>query len=154
MLRYFWRDANEELGATFFPETVTFLPVPPESLNEQMLTRVCSFTGKLADAKTAGLLFPSEPDTTAKLKRVVNPDDYYPFGSQRRGEQGSPVVRACVGPDGALLREPVITDSSGYPALDDAAIKVAKGNRYSAGTKDGAALPESCIKYKVKFSSR
>src|SRR5262245_54408485 len=87
----------------------------------------------------------------AKMTRPVNPDDYYPPGSIRREEQGSPVVQACVGPSGKLLREPVVTDTSGFPDLDGAAIKVAKATRYAAGTENGTALPESCIKFKVKF---
>src|SRR5262245_17001519 len=87
----------------------------------------------------------------AKMTRPVNPDDYYPPGSIRREEQGSPVVQACVGPSGKLLREPVVTDTSGFPDLDGAAIKVAKATRYAAGTEGGTALAESCIKFKVKF---
>jgi len=87
----------------------------------------------------------------AKMTRPVNPDDYYPPGSIRREEQGSPVVQACVGPTGKLVREPVITDTSGFPDLDSAAIKVARATRYGPGTENGTALPESCIKFKVKF---
>jgi protein TonB len=87
----------------------------------------------------------------AKMTRPVNPDDYYPPGSIRREEQGSPVVQACVGPNGRLLREPVVTDTSGFPDLDGAAVKVAKATRFAAGTENGTALPESCIKFKVKF---
>jgi TonB family protein len=85
------------------------------------------------------------------MSRMANPDDYYPPGSIRREEQGSPVVQACVGPNGKLLREPVVTDTSGFPDLDGAAIKVAKANRYSPASEGGSALPESCIKFKVKF---
>jgi protein TonB len=87
----------------------------------------------------------------AKMARAANPDDYYPPGSIRREEQGSPVVQACVGPNGRLLREPVVTDTSGFPDLDGAAIKVAKANRYTAAMENGSAVPESCIKFKVKF---
>jgi protein TonB len=87
----------------------------------------------------------------AKMSRMANPDDYYPPGSIRREEQGSPVVQACVGPNGRLLREPVVTDTSGFPDLDGAAIKVAKANRYTAAMENGTAVPESCIKFKVKF---
>jgi protein TonB len=89
--------------------------------------------------------------TPAKMTRPANPDDYYPPGSIRREEQGSPVVQACVGPGGKLLREPVVTDTSGFPDLDAAAVKVARATRYAAGTEGGSALPESCIKFKVKF---
>jgi TonB family protein len=88
----------------------------------------------------------------ARMTRAANPDDYYPPGSVRREEQGSPVVKVCVGPSGKLLREPVVTDTSGFPDLDLAAIKVAKDTRYAAGTENGTALPESCIRFKVKFT--
>src|SRR6478735_4005151 len=94
---------------------------------------------------------PRAAGTPAKMTRPANPDDYYPPGSIRREEQGSPVVQACVGPKGTLLREPVVTDTSGFPDLDMAAIKVAKATRYAPGTDAGSALPESCIKFKVKF---
>jgi protein TonB len=94
---------------------------------------------------------PRVAGSPAKMTRPVNPDDYYPPGSIRREEQGSPVVQACVGPNGRLLREPVVTDTSGFPDLDGAAIKVAKATRYGPGTENGSALPESCIKFKVKF---
>jgi protein TonB len=95
---------------------------------------------------------PRVAGTPAKMTRPVNPDDYYPPGSIRREEQGSPVVQACVGPNGRLVRDPVVTDTSGFPDLDSAAVKVAKATRYAAGTGEGGtAVPESCIKFKVKF---
>ena len=87
----------------------------------------------------------------AKLSRTANPDDFYPPGSIRREEQGAPVVQACVGPTGKLLRDPVVTDTSGFPDLDSAAVKVARANRYSPAQENGSAMPESCIKFKVKF---
>jgi hypothetical protein len=60
-------------------------------------------------------------------------------------------VQACVAANGRLAREPVVTDTSGFPELDAAAIKVAKASRYTAATEGGTALPESCVKFKVKF---
>jgi outer membrane biosynthesis protein TonB len=44
-----------------------------------------------------------------------------------------------------------VTDTSGFPDLDAAAIKVAKATRYAAGTDKGSPMPESCIKFRVKF---
>jgi hypothetical protein len=41
--------------------------------------------------------------------------------------------------------------TSGFPDLDAAAINVAKATRYAAATENGSPLPESCIKFKVKF---
>ena len=94
---------------------------------------------------------PRVAGTPARMKSAVDPDQYYPPGAKRREEQGSPVVQACVGPTGRLLREPVITETSGFPELDGAAVKVAKQNRYSPAMEGGTALPESCVKFKVKF---
>jgi len=94
---------------------------------------------------------PRAAGSPAKMTRPVNPDDYYPPGSIRREEQGSPVVQACVGPKGQLLRDPVVTDTSGFPDLDGAAVKVARATKYAACTDGGSALAESCIKFKVKF---
>jgi TonB family protein len=87
----------------------------------------------------------------ARIKRLANPDDFYPQGSKGRGERGSPVVKVCVGPSGALLREPELAETSGYPELDGAAIKAAMAMRYAPAVENGTALPESCIKYKIKF---
>jgi outer membrane biosynthesis protein TonB len=61
------------------------------------------------------------------------------------------VVQACVGSNGRLLRDPVVTETSGYPELDTAAIQVAKNSRYIAATEGGSAVDESCVKFKVKF---
>jgi TonB family protein len=90
-------------------------------------------------------------DVSARMVRPVSPADYYPASSKRRKEQGSPVVQACVGPTSELLREPVIVESSGFPDLDAAAVKVAKATRYAAGMANKTPLPESCIKFKIKF---
>ena len=94
---------------------------------------------------------PRVAGTAAKMKSAVDPDQYYPPGAKRREEQGSPVVQACVGANGRLVREPVVTETSGFPELDGAAVKVAKANRYTPGTENGAAVAESCVKFKVKF---
>ena len=94
---------------------------------------------------------PRVAGSAAKMKAMADPDQYYPPGAKRREEQGSPVVQACVGANGRLVREPVVTETSGFPELDGAAVKVAKANRYSPATEGGTALPESCVKFKVKF---
>ena len=94
---------------------------------------------------------PRVAGSAAKMKSAADPDQFYPPGAKRREEQGSPVVQACVGANGRLVREPVVTETSGFPELDGAAVKVAKANRYSPATEGGTALPESCVKFKVKF---
>ena len=94
---------------------------------------------------------PRAAGTPAKMKSTADPDQFYPPGAKRREEQGSPVVMACVGASGKLVREPVVTDTSGFPELDGAAVKVAKANRYLPGTDGGQPMAESCVKFKVKF---
>jgi TonB family protein len=115
-----------------------FKEVAPASLGGLLLQSVCATE---AESKV-GL---------ATIKHIVNPDDYYPSESRRRGEQGAPVVKACVGQSGQLLREPEIADTSGFPDLDGAAVKAAKAMRFAPAVQDGAAVAESCIKFKVKF---
>ena len=152
VMRFYWKSADDKPGGYFYHALLTFRAVSPETLDEQMLETVCNFAGDFADAEAARLHLPGEEAKKAKVTRVANADAYYPLGSIRRGEQGAPIVQVCVGPRGALLREPVVTDTSGFPDLDEAAIKVAKANGYAAGTEHGKALPESCIKFKVKFA--
>jgi protein TonB len=94
---------------------------------------------------------PRVAGSPARMTRGVDVDQYYPPGAKRREEQGAPVVQACVGPNGRLVRDPVVTETSGFPELDAAAVKVAKAGRFTPGTENGTALPESCIKFKVKF---
>lgn len=135
---------------------ITYREVPPDSVGELMLNAVCGWElpRETVDAKSATpqAADPARVRAYAKMVRPVSPADYYPPASIRRGEQGSPIVQACVGPDGRLLREPVVTDTSGFPDLDAAAIKVAKATRYAAAMENGTALPESCIKFKVMFA--
>jgi len=76
--------------------------------------------------------------TPAKMVRPVNPDNYYPRNSLRNGEAGSPVVQACVDKGGKLIRQPVVTQTSGYPNLDAAALRVARDTRYAAGVENGS----------------
>jgi TonB family protein len=118
-----------------------FREVAPQSIGGLMLEAVCGSSTTDVQPKP-GL---------ARVTHVVNPDDYYPSAAKRRGEQGSPIVKVCVAPSGALLREPEITGTSGFPDLDRAAIKAAKAMRFAGAVEDGTAAPESCVKFKVKF---
>jgi TonB family protein len=142
---------------------VAYREVPPESLAELMLNAVCEWKlpGDADDVKPAKLQAPdaatdtatdeSQIDPPAKMTQAANPNFYYPGRSIRALEEGSPIVKACVGPKGALLRQPEVTESSGFPDLDAAAVRVAKATKYAAATENGAPLPESCVKFKVKF---
>jgi TonB family protein len=124
------------------PGALKFQAVAPQSIGGLLLQAVCASSRSESQPITA----------LAKVKSLVNPDDYYPSTSRRRGEQGSPVVKVCVGPSGKKLREPELTDTSGFPDLDAAAVKVAKAMGFAPAVENGAALPESCIKFMVKFA--
>ena len=64
--------------------------------------------------------------------------------------QGTPIVEACVDADGKLVSARIF-ESSGYPQLDEAALKIARANKYSPGTETGKKMKLSCVKFKVKF---
>ncbi len=133
---------NQVVGKVEVPGyALKFRAVQPGTASEKLFETVCNWD-KVIEEKAGA---PSQ------VTRAANPIDYYPAGSVRRQEQGTPVIQACVGADSQLLREPIVTDTSGFPDLDAAAIKVAKATRYAAGTENGKPLPESCIRFKVKF---
>jgi protein TonB len=77
-------------------------------------------------------------------------EDYYPAASKRLGEEGSPTVKVCVGPNGKLTEEPSIAGSSGSARLDEGAVKLAKAGRYTPGTVDGQPTTD-CFSFRVKF---
>lgn len=127
------------------PEALSFRKVSSGTVDEQMLEAVCS---------SESVRSREALEEQAKITRPVRPRDYYPPGSVRRGEQGTPTVKACVDSTGKLLREPAVTVSSGFRELDDAAIQIAKDSRYMPGTRNGTALPESCVEVPVTFAQR
>jgi periplasmic protein TonB len=77
-------------------------------------------------------------------------EDYYPAASKRLGEEGSPTVKVCIGPNGKLTEDPTIATSSGSARLDEGAVKLAKAGRYVAGSVDGAPTTD-CLNFRVKF---
>jgi TonB family protein len=81
-----------------------------------------------------------------------NTSDYYPPDSQRMGEGGDVVVRACVGKNGFLLAPPVVRRSSGSPRLDAAALKLAGdgSGKYVPATVDGMPV-DAWVTFKVTF---
>lgn len=151
VMRYFWDDADGRQGGYHYHSVLTFLRLASGSLDERMLETACNFTGEFADADAAKLQLPRHH---ARFLRPVNPDDYYPASSVRRGEEGAPIVQVCVGPDGKLLREPEILKSSGFPDLDAGATRAAKAATYAADTVNGAPVAESCLEYQIKFALR
>ena len=88
--------------------------------------------------------------TKAGIARAPSPQDYYPAASKRRGEQGAIVLRAHVAPTSCATEFAVIV-SSGYPSLDQAALKVAEASTFVAASENGQSL-EGYLTFKVKFT--
>ncbi|MDR2214561.1 MAG: energy transducer TonB [Nevskiaceae bacterium] len=61
--------------------------------------------------------------------------DYYPPTSSRLGEEGLVKVKICVGTNGRVSSAEV-AESSGFPRLDDAGVKVAKLYRFNPVTRE------------------
>ncbi len=77
----------------------------------------------------------TRPAINPKLTRPAN--DFYPSGSRNDKEEGFVVVKCNVGLDGKCTN-PSVDTSSGFPRLDEAAIKYAtQGVRFVPGTEDG-----------------
>jgi TonB family protein len=87
------------------------------------------------------------------VKTVRQPDcgeDYYPAQALRLNQQGSAVVRLCIGPNNKIDGPIELVTSSGFPALDEAAGKCMAAGTYKAGTVEGKPA-RSCKDYKVTF---
>ena len=87
------------------------------------------------------------------IKTVRQPDcgeDYYPAQSLRLGQAGSVVVRFCVGANNKMDGPIEVLTSSGFPALDEAAVKCLAAGSYKAGTVEGKPT-RTCKDIKVTF---
>jgi protein TonB len=78
-----------------------------------------------ADARTKGV--------SGLLAESAGIRPYYPLGARLRGEEGIVKVEVCVDPRGEVL-DCAVAESSGYTALDNAALKAVKHAHFvSAG---------------------
>jgi protein TonB len=73
-----------------------------------------------------------------------NPAPVYPLMSRRRGEHGSVMVRVQVGADGAAQHVEV-SQSCGYPRLDEAALKAVRAWRFVPARRGNEAVSASVI---------
>jgi protein TonB len=86
------------------------------------------------------------------MKQISQPDisDYYPESSRRAGEEGRTMVKVCVNAAGKIESAEIQT-TSGFPALDQAAVKLAKASRFKPATQEGKPI-STCAPLPVKFS--
>jgi protein TonB len=88
--------------------------------------------------------------TSAKLTSQPDISDYYPETSRRAGEEGRATIKVCLSTAGKIDSADVQT-SAGFPALDVAAVKLAKASRFKPATQEGKPIA-SCVSLPVKFT--
>jgi periplasmic protein TonB len=99
---------------------------------------------------------PPAPVRTTPLSAIQNDfpstDQYYPDASRRLGEQGTALVKLCIGAGGRVIGDPAITRSSGSSRLDEAAVRYAKATsgHFNPATRNGQAITE-CVSLPIKF---
>jgi periplasmic protein TonB len=93
---------------------------------------------------------PPQPGTPIRPVSMPASEDYYPSSAKIAGQEGRPMVSLCIAANGKLESADV-AESSGFPALDEAAVRLAKAGRYKPATENGQAI-RACARLPVKFS--
>jgi periplasmic protein TonB len=137
-----------ELPPVEVPPPVVDISIPVESTT----TALSNVTDKPAPPPAPAVAAP-----TVRTALKVNPrssqpnvDDYYPETSRRLEEEGVAKIRACVGSNGKV-KTATLEDSSGFPRLDEAGIKVAKLLRFTPPTVNGQAVDDECGTVPIRF---
>ena len=82
------------------------------------------------------------PEDDPPVPLNANTPARYPSALLRAGIEGTVVVRMYVDEHGALVRDSIrIAESSGYPALDSAALAAAQKLRFAPALHDGKPVP-------------
>jgi protein TonB len=81
----------------------------------------------------------------------MNPVPTYPASARRREQQGTVTLKVQVGADGSVVRAEV-AESSGYEALDDAALQSVRARwRFVPARRAGVAF-ESWVLVPIRFA--
>ena len=120
------------------PEIASAPPLEPEEPPEAMETPASPAetaaephqppAPSSAAPRQAKLTAPPRPRTS------IRPD--YPKGARQRGEQGEVVLEISVSADGTVGGVSVVS-SSGFPELDEAAVRAARRARFTPAKADG-----------------
>ena len=86
-------------------------------------------------------------DAPPKPKRNIKPD--YPKGARQRGEQGDVVLEIRVNAEG-MVDEVKVATSSGFPELDEAAVRAARAAKFSPA-RSGRDAVASTARLKLQF---
>jgi protein TonB len=94
---------------------------------------------------------PRPPAASTALGRVSGPstEDYYPSSAKSAEQEGRPVIKVCVAVNGKLDSAEVAT-TSGFPLLDEAAVRLAKASRWKAATQEGKPV-STCGNLPIRF---
>ncbi|HEX4266271.1 MAG TPA: TonB family protein [Steroidobacteraceae bacterium] len=128
--------------------------VPPPVVNIQIPQE--SQTHAITVVKRVVRAAPPAPVSTTPLSAIQNDfpstDQYYPDASRRLGEQGTALVKLCIGGGGRVVGTPAIERSSGSSRLDEAALRYAKATsgHFRPATRNGQAFTQ-CVSLPIKF---
>jgi protein TonB len=91
------------------------------------------------------------PPAPTKLEVTYRPDpqNYYPEQARRDGQEGRAQVKICINTSGKV-ESAEVTTTSGFPLLDEAAVKVGKAMRFKPPTQEGKPV-STCPTLPVKF---
>lgn len=127
-------------------------PVRQAAPEQQLATQttapaaITSVAASLATATTAPS--PPSPPTLVEARfdadYLRNPAPVYPPMSRRRGEQGKVLVLVAVTP-GGRPGEVSLRQSSGYPRLDEAALKAVRAWRFVPARRGETAVATSVV---------
>ncbi|MDH5276490.1 MAG: energy transducer TonB [Gammaproteobacteria bacterium] len=127
-----------ETPPPYVPPPDIVVDVPVDAPATTALTNVTNVKPPPAPPPQAKAVVKKAPEIDPKFKRRFQPE--YPPTSRRLGEEGSVVLQVLVGPDG-MVKDGKIQKSSGFPRLDEAALKHAlRAWRFTPGTEDGAPV--------------
>lgn len=132
---------------------------PPEFVDiAAPVTETTAITQVTQTAAPAPVAAPVEVQHTRSAARpdpkhpFPNFDDFYPDASRRAGEEGTCKLKVTISADGRLS-DPSIDTSSGFPRIDEACLKIVKGQRMVPAMEDGKPIAVTTllpIKFKLK----
>jgi TonB family protein len=89
-------------------------------------------------------------NAAVRMKTEIRP--YYPIGARLRGEEGAVTLRVAIDNSGRVFRCEV-TQSSGYPALDNAAMEAARKACYVSTQPDAwSAENETMLTFRFRLT--
>jgi TonB family protein len=137
-------------------------PVPPDTVGEAVMKFVCSWRqasqnidpqptsqNSAPPVSDVSKLTPAQPIKTIRMPSCG--EDYYPAQALRLNQQGSVVVKLCIGVNNKIDGPVEVVTSSGFPLLDEAAGKCVGAGSYRAGVVNGVPA-RTCKEVSVHFA--